>query len=59
MIGSIIKAILEWITGLIRHEVKADTKADDSPDVPAHVRERFDERMRKHEGAFHKLKRKE
>jgi len=59
MIGSIIKAILEWLTGLIRHEVKADTKADDSPDVPSHIRERFRDRLRKHKGAFRELKRKE
>ena len=50
MIGQIVKAILEWITGLFRHEIKADTKGQDSPEIPSHLRERFNDRVRKHQG---------
>jgi len=59
VIGSIVKAILEWLTGLFKSEIKADTKAGDSPDVPAHLRERFDDRVRKHPGAFREIPGKE
>tara|TARA_Y100001963_G_C6670388_1_gene394827 strand:- start:692 stop:871 length:180 start_codon:yes stop_codon:yes gene_type:complete len=55
VIGQIIKAILEWITGMFRHEIKADDTAQDSSDVPAHIRERFYGRLRKHKGAIRKL----
>lgn len=57
MIGQIAKAILEWLTGLFKSEINAETKAADSPDVPDDLRERFDDRLRKHEGTFRKLPR--
>ena len=53
VVGQIVRAILEWLTGLWRE----DKKANDAPDVPSHIRERFSERVRKHPGGFRGLDR--
>ena len=55
MLAQIVRAILEWLTGLWRE----DKKASDAPSVPSHIRERFDERVRKHPGGLRGINRKE
>ena len=55
MLGGIIKALLEWLTGLFRHELKADKTASDGEEIPAHIRERLANRLRKHPGSFHRV----
>ena len=47
MIGSIIKAILEVITELIRGEIKKDVKAIDADPVPQGLRDRFLDKYRR------------
>jgi len=58
ILGELLKALLDWITGFITKKAKEDTHAKDATPVPSHIRERFDARVREHEGGIRGHKRR-
>ena len=56
MLASILKGILDWLTGLIGREVKKDVEATDA-NTPDAVRDDFRagirDKLRKHESRVH------
>ena len=47
MWGGVVKALLEWITGLFRSELDKKVVAEDAPEIPSHIRERIGDTVRK------------
>tara|TARA_R100000700_G_C3178669_1_gene154562 strand:- start:4117 stop:4290 length:174 start_codon:yes stop_codon:yes gene_type:complete len=47
MWGGIIKALLDWITGLFRSELDKKVVAEDAHEIPSHIRERLQSDIRK------------
>lgn len=47
MWGGIVKALLDWITGLFRTELDKKVTAKDSHEIPSHIRERLRSDVRK------------
>jgi len=47
MWGGIIKALLNWITGLFRAELDKKVVAKDAHEIPSHIRERLQSDIRK------------
>lgn len=47
MWGGIIKAVLEWVTGLFRTELDKKVIAEDATEIPSHIRERLRADVRK------------
>ena len=47
MWGGIVKAFLEWITGLFRAELDKKVVAEDASEIPSHIRERIADTVRK------------
>jgi hypothetical protein len=56
MLGKVIKAVLDWLTGLARKEIKKDVEATDV-NTPDAVRDDFRaglrDKLRKHKGSIH------
>jgi hypothetical protein len=56
MLASVLKAILEWLSGLVRREIKQDVEATDAK-TPDAVRDDFRDgirdKLRKHKGSIH------
>lgn len=57
MLAKLLKAILEWLSGLIKSEIKQDVKATDA-DTPQEIVDDFRSTMRRklrdNEGSVHK-----
>jgi hypothetical protein len=57
MWANFLKAVLEWISGLVKSEIKKDVKASDA-ETEDEIRDRFRasvrDRLRKHPSGVHK-----
>lgn len=57
MLAALLKAVLDWLTGLVKTEIKQDTKATDA-ETPKEIvddfRSAIRRKLRKHKGCVHK-----
>lgn len=57
MLAALLKAVLDWLTGLVKTEIKKDTKASDvetPKEIVDSFRSSMRSKLRKQQGCVHK-----